>query len=34
VLDSMGDFFDDTNVRRLVVEKSNGTEARTTVRIQ
>lgn len=34
VLDSMGDFFDDTNVRRLVVEKSYGTEARTTVRIQ
>jgi len=34
VLDSLGDYFDDTNVRRLVVEKSYGTEARTTVRIQ
>ena len=34
VLDSLGGFFDDTNVRRLVVEKTYGTEARTTVRIQ
>lgn len=35
VLDALQDVMgDDTNVRRLVVEKSYGTEARTTVRIQ
>lgn len=34
VLDSLKDLFDDTNVRRLVVEKSWGEEARTTVRVQ
>lgn len=34
VLDSLGEFFDDTLVRRLVVEKSYSTEGRTTVRIQ
>ena len=34
VLDSLGEFFDDTIVRRLVIEKTYGTEARTTVRIQ
>ena len=34
VLDSLGEFFDDTHVRRLVIEKTFGTEARTTVRIQ
>jgi Holliday junction resolvase RusA-like endonuclease len=34
VLDSLGEFFDDTHVRRLVIEKTYGTEARTTVRIQ
>jgi Holliday junction resolvase RusA-like endonuclease len=33
-LDSLKDLFDDTNVRRLIVEKSWGDEARTTVRIQ
>lgn len=33
VLDSLGEFFDDTLVRRLVVEKTYGTEGRTTVRI-
>ena len=33
-LDSLGEFFDDTHVRRLVIEKTYGTEARTTVRIQ
>ena len=31
---SLGEFFDDTIVRRLVIEKTYGTEARTTVRIQ
>jgi Holliday junction resolvase RusA-like endonuclease len=34
VLDALKELFDDTNVRRLVVEKSWGDEARTTVRIQ
>jgi Holliday junction resolvase RusA-like endonuclease len=35
VLDALQDVIgDDTNVSRLVVEKSYGTEARTTVRIQ
>jgi Holliday junction resolvase RusA-like endonuclease len=34
VLDSLKDLFDDTNVRRLIVEKSWGDEARTTVRVQ
>jgi Holliday junction resolvase RusA-like endonuclease len=34
VLDSLKDLFDDTNVRRLIVEKSWGDEARTTVRLQ
>lgn len=35
VLDALQNVMgDDTNVRRLVVEKSYGTEARTTVRIQ
>ena len=34
VLDALGEFFDDTLVRRLVVEKSYSTEGRTTVRIQ
>ena len=34
VLDSLKELFDDTNVRRLIVEKSWGDEARTTVRIQ
>lgn len=33
VLDSLGEFFNDTLVRRLVVEKTYGTEGRTTVRI-
>jgi len=33
-LDSLKDLFDDTNVRRLIVEKSWGDEARTTMRIQ
>ena len=33
-LDSLKDLFDDTNVRRLIVEKSWGEEARTTVRVQ
>jgi Holliday junction resolvase RusA-like endonuclease len=33
-LDSLKDLFDDTHVRRLVVEKSWGDEARTTVRLQ
>jgi Holliday junction resolvase RusA-like endonuclease len=33
-LDSLKDLFDDTNVRRLIVEKSWGDEARTTVRVQ
>jgi Holliday junction resolvase RusA-like endonuclease len=34
VLDALKDVFDDTNVRRLIVEKSWGDEARTTVRVQ
>jgi Holliday junction resolvase RusA-like endonuclease len=34
VLDSLKKLFDDTNVRRLIVEKSWGDEARTTVRVQ
>jgi Holliday junction resolvase RusA-like endonuclease len=34
VLDSLGEYFDDTLVRRLVVEKTYGAEGRTTVRIQ
>ena len=35
ILDALQDVMgDDTNVRRLVVEKSYGTEARTTIRIQ
>lgn len=35
VLDALQDVMgDDTNVRKLVVEKSYGTEARTTIRIQ
>jgi Holliday junction resolvase RusA-like endonuclease len=34
VLDSLKDLFDDANVRRLIVEKSWGDEARTTVRVQ
>ena len=34
VLDSLKSVFDDTLVRRLVVEKSWGDEARTTVRVQ
>jgi Holliday junction resolvase RusA-like endonuclease len=34
VLDSLKNLFDDTNVRRLIVEKSWGDEARTTVRVQ
>jgi Holliday junction resolvase RusA-like endonuclease len=34
VLDSLKELFDDTNVRRLIVEKSWGDDARTTVRIQ
>lgn len=35
ILDALQDVMgDDTNVRKLVVEKSYGTEARTTVRIQ
>lgn len=34
VLDAMGQLFDDSQVRRLVVEKSYGEEARTTVRVQ
>lgn len=35
VLDALqGVIGDDTNVARLVIEKSYGTEARTTVRIQ
>jgi Holliday junction resolvase RusA-like endonuclease len=34
VLDSLKELFDDTNVRRLIVEKSWGDEARTTVRVQ
>ena len=33
-LDSLKDLFDDTHVRRLIVEKSWGDEARTTVRVQ
>lgn len=33
-MDSLQDLFDDTHVRRLIVEKSWGDEARTTVRIQ
>lgn len=33
VLDSLGEYFDDSLVRRLVVEKSYGMEARTTVRV-
>ena len=33
-MDSLKDLFDDTNVRRLIVEKSWGDEARTTVRVQ
>jgi len=33
VLDALKELFDDTIVRRLIVEKSYGTEARTTVRI-
>jgi Holliday junction resolvase RusA-like endonuclease len=33
-LDSLKDLFDDTQVRRLIVEKSWGDEARTTVRLQ
>jgi len=32
-LDSLHEFFNDRQVRRLVVEKSYGTEARTTIRI-
>jgi Holliday junction resolvase RusA-like endonuclease len=34
VLDALKDVFDDTLVRRLIVEKSWGDEARTTVRVQ
>jgi Holliday junction resolvase RusA-like endonuclease len=34
VLDALKDLFDDTHVRRLIVEKSWGDEARTTVRVQ
>jgi len=34
VLDALKDVFDDTCVRRLIVEKSWGDEARTTVRVQ
>lgn len=34
VLDSLKSVFDDTLVRRLIVEKSWGDEARTTVRVQ
>jgi Holliday junction resolvase RusA-like endonuclease len=34
VLDALKDVFDDTHVRRLIVEKSWGDEARTTVRVQ
>jgi len=34
VLDALKELFDDTIVRRLIVEKSYGDEARTTVRIQ
>ena len=34
VLDALKDVFDDTHVRRLIVEKSWGNEARTTVRVQ
>jgi Holliday junction resolvase RusA-like endonuclease len=34
VLDAMADLFDDSQVRRLVVEKSYGEESRTTVRVQ
>jgi Holliday junction resolvase RusA-like endonuclease len=34
VLDALKGLFDDTIVRRLIVEKSYGDEARTTVRVQ
>jgi len=34
VLDALKSVFDDTHVRRLIVEKSWGDEARTTVRVQ
>jgi len=34
VLDALKELFDDTIVRRLIVEKSWGEEARTTVRVQ
>jgi Holliday junction resolvase RusA-like endonuclease len=34
VLDALKELFDDTIVRRLIVEKSWGEDARTTVRIQ
>jgi Holliday junction resolvase RusA-like endonuclease len=34
VLDALKPLFNDRNVRRLVVEKSYGEEARTTVRVQ
>lgn len=34
VLDALGQLLDDTIVRRLVVEKTWGSQARTTVRIQ
>ena len=34
VLDALKELFDDTIVRRLIVEKSYGDEARTTVRVQ
>jgi Holliday junction resolvase RusA-like endonuclease len=34
VLDALKELFDDTLVQRLVVEKSYGDEARTTVRVQ
>ena len=34
VLDSLQQLLDDTHVRRLIVEKSWGDEARTTVRVQ
>jgi Holliday junction resolvase RusA-like endonuclease len=34
VLDALKELFDDTHVRRLIVEKSWGDEARTTVRVQ
>jgi Holliday junction resolvase RusA-like endonuclease len=34
VLDALKELFDDTIVRRLIVEKSYGDEARTTVRVR